>query len=72
MSNYSKNCLNRTKFSRWLRQVFSFLRVQPGFTLFILRFTEENDQQRALIEMQHFPGISRRPIRVSLATPKRY
>ena len=37
-----------------------------------IRFTEENDQQRALIEMQHFPGISRRPIRVSLATPKRY
>ncbi|XP_063408750.1 tRNA selenocysteine 1-associated protein 1-like [Mytilus trossulus] len=36
-----------------------------------IRFTEENDQQRALIEMQHFPGISRRPIRVSLATPKR-
>ncbi|VDI13011.1 Hypothetical predicted protein, partial [Mytilus galloprovincialis] len=37
-----------------------------------IRFTEENDQQRALIEMQHFPGISRRPIRVSLATPKRW
>ncbi|KAK3090710.1 hypothetical protein FSP39_013934 [Pinctada imbricata] len=36
-----------------------------------VRFTEETDQQRALIEMQHMNGIGKKPIRVSLATPKR-
>ncbi|KAJ8306582.1 hypothetical protein KUTeg_017127 [Tegillarca granosa] len=36
-----------------------------------VRFSEETDQQRALIEMQHMTGLGRRPIRVSLATPKR-
>ncbi|XP_046361634.1 tRNA selenocysteine 1-associated protein 1-like [Haliotis rufescens] len=36
-----------------------------------VRFSEETDQQRALIEMQHMTGIGRKPIRVSLASPKR-
>ncbi|XP_033737127.1 uncharacterized protein LOC117325196 isoform X15 [Pecten maximus] len=36
-----------------------------------VRFSEETDQQRALIEMQHMTGIGSKPIRVSLATPKR-
>nr|XP_034314708.1 tRNA selenocysteine 1-associated protein 1 isoform X1 [Crassostrea gigas] len=36
-----------------------------------VRFTEETDQQRALIEMQHMQGVGKKPIRVSLATPKR-
>ena len=36
-----------------------------------VRFSEETDQQRALIEMQHTSGIGRKPIRVSLATPRR-
>ncbi|XP_041360171.1 tRNA selenocysteine 1-associated protein 1-like [Gigantopelta aegis] len=35
-----------------------------------VRFSEETDQQRALIEMQHMTGIGRNPIRVSLAQPK--
>lgn len=34
-----------------------------------VRFTDQNDQQRALIEMQGF-FIGSRPIRVSVATPK--
>ena len=34
-----------------------------------VRFTDQNDQQRALIEMQGFM-IGTRPIRVSVATPK--
>ena len=37
-----------------------------------VRFSEETDQQRALIEMQHMTGIGRRPIKVGLAAPKRY
>lgn len=36
-----------------------------------VRFGEETDQQKALIEMQHTTGLGRNPIRVSLATPKR-
>uniref|UniRef100_A0A0B7BR73 tRNA selenocysteine-associated protein 1 n=1 Tax=Arion vulgaris TaxID=1028688 RepID=A0A0B7BR73_9EUPU len=36
-----------------------------------VRFSEENDQQRALIEMQHMTGLGRRPIKVSLASIKR-
>ncbi|OWF46042.1 tRNA selenocysteine 1-associated protein 1-like [Mizuhopecten yessoensis] len=36
-----------------------------------VRFSEETDQQRALIEMQHMTDIGTKPIRVSLATPKR-
>jgi len=36
-----------------------------------IRFSEENDQQRALIEMQHMTGLGRRPIKVSLASVKR-
>ncbi|KAH3696875.1 hypothetical protein DPMN_084355 [Dreissena polymorpha] len=36
-----------------------------------VRFAEETDQQKALIEMQHTVGIGRKPIRVSLATPKK-
>ncbi|BFZ16928.1 hypothetical protein BsWGS_19969 [Bradybaena similaris] len=36
-----------------------------------VRFSEESDQQRALIEMQHMTGLGRRPIRVSLASVKR-
>ncbi|KAL5021230.1 hypothetical protein ScPMuIL_000385 [Solemya velum] len=35
-----------------------------------VRFTEDADQQRALVEMQHMTGIGRKPIRVSMATPK--
>jgi len=37
-----------------------------------VRFAEETEQQKALIEMQHTTGIGRKPIRVSLATPKKY
>ncbi|XP_005107047.1 tRNA selenocysteine 1-associated protein 1 [Aplysia californica] len=36
-----------------------------------IRFSEEMDQQRALIEMQHMTGLGRRPIKVSLASIKR-
>ncbi|KAL8590438.1 hypothetical protein ACOMHN_011651 [Nucella lapillus] len=36
-----------------------------------VRFSEETDQQRALVEMQHMTGIGRRPIKVGLAAPKR-
>lgn len=36
-----------------------------------VRFTCEKDQQKALVEMQHYTGIGRKPIRVSLATPKK-
>ncbi|KAL4235634.1 hypothetical protein ACF0H5_004029 [Mactra antiquata] len=36
-----------------------------------VRFSEETDQQQALIEMQHTIGLGRKPIRVSLATPKK-
>ncbi|XP_074642375.1 tRNA selenocysteine 1-associated protein 1-like [Tubulanus polymorphus] len=35
-----------------------------------VRFTDEMEQQRALLEMQH-SLVGRKPIRVSLATPKR-
>ncbi|CAI9726980.1 selenocysteine 1-associated 1-like [Octopus vulgaris] len=35
-----------------------------------VRFTDESEQQKAMFEMQHV-SIGRRPIRVSLATPKR-
>lgn len=36
-----------------------------------VRFTDETEQQKALIEMHHFFGIGKKCIRVSLATPKR-
>ncbi|XP_064624981.1 tRNA selenocysteine 1-associated protein 1-like [Lineus longissimus] len=36
-----------------------------------VRFSEEVDQHRALLEMQHETGIGKKPLRVSLATPKR-
>ncbi|CAL1531130.1 unnamed protein product [Lymnaea stagnalis] len=36
-----------------------------------IRFSEESDQQRALIEMQHMTGLGRRPIKVSLASIKK-
>jgi len=36
-----------------------------------IRFSEETDQQRALVEMQHMTGLGRRPIKVSLASIKR-
>lgn len=36
-----------------------------------VRFSEETDQQKALIEMQHTIGLGRKPMRVSLATPKK-
>ena len=36
-----------------------------------VRFSEETDQQKALIEMQHTTGVGRKTIRVSLATPKK-
>lgn len=37
-----------------------------------VRFTNETDQQRALIEMQGFSGTNGKPLRISLATPKKY
>ena len=37
-----------------------------------VRFKDETDQQRALIDMQHFTGLGKKPIKVSMATPKRY
>ena len=36
-----------------------------------VRFSDEADQQKALIEMQHMTGIGRKPIRVGLAAPKK-
>lgn len=36
-----------------------------------VRFSEETEQQKALIEMQHTIGLGRKPIRVCLATPKK-
>jgi len=36
-----------------------------------VRFSEESDQQRALVEMQHMTGLGRRAIKVSLASVKR-
>ncbi|KAK7100934.1 tRNA selenocysteine 1-associated protein 1-like [Littorina saxatilis] len=36
-----------------------------------VRFSEETDQQRALVEMHHMTGIGHRPIKVSLAAPNR-
>lgn len=36
-----------------------------------VRFKDEADQQRALIDMQHFTGLGKKPIKVSMATPKR-
>ncbi|XP_053394621.1 tRNA selenocysteine 1-associated protein 1-like isoform X2 [Mercenaria mercenaria] len=36
-----------------------------------VRFSEETEQQKALIEMQHTIGLGRKPMRVSLATPKK-
>ncbi|BHF76751.1 tRNA selenocysteine 1-associated protein 1 [Sparganum proliferum] len=37
-----------------------------------VRFSSESDQDKALIEMQNFCGLGYKPIRVSLAIPKRY
>ena len=37
-----------------------------------VRFSDESEQQRALIEMQHMTGLGRRPIKVSLASIKKY
>lgn len=37
-----------------------------------VRFASEADQDRALIEMQNYSGLGYKPIRVSLAIPKRY
>ena len=37
-----------------------------------VRFSDEHEQQRALIEMQHMTGLGRRPIKVSLASIKKY
>lgn len=37
-----------------------------------VRFSSENDQDKALIEMQNHCGLGFKPIRVSLAIPKRY
>ncbi|RUS83341.1 hypothetical protein EGW08_008888 [Elysia chlorotica] len=36
-----------------------------------VRFSDEGEQQRALIEMQHMTGLGRRPIKVSLASIKK-
>ena len=35
-----------------------------------VRFTSQEEQQLALIEMQYFSGLGKKPIRVSLAVPK--
>lgn len=35
-----------------------------------VRFTEEYEQQQALLQMQNYTGLGGKPIRVSLATPK--
>lgn len=37
-----------------------------------VRFGDENEHTRALNEMQGATGCGGRPIRVSLATPKKY
>lgn len=49
--------------------VFDPRGLSKGFGF--VRFSEETEQQKALIEMQHSSGIGRKQIRVSLATPKR-
>jgi len=36
-----------------------------------VRFASETDQQTALIEMQGYSGVNKKPLRISLATPKR-
>jgi len=36
-----------------------------------VRFVSETDQQKALIEMQGYSGANQKPLRISLATPKR-
>lgn len=36
-----------------------------------VRFTSEGDQQKALVEMQHYTSMGGKPIRVSLATTKK-
>jgi len=36
-----------------------------------VRFATETDQQSALIEMQGYTRVNRKPLRISLATPKR-
>ncbi|PAA64708.1 hypothetical protein BOX15_Mlig007533g1 [Macrostomum lignano] len=36
-----------------------------------VRFTDEKDHKRAMTEMQNYPHLGRKPIRVSLAAPKR-
>jgi len=36
-----------------------------------VRFASETDQQTALIEMQGYSGANIKPLRISLATPKR-
>lgn len=37
-----------------------------------VRFAEESDQVKALIEMQNYKGLGSKPIRVAVANPKRY
>lgn len=37
-----------------------------------VRFLAESDMDKALIEMQNYCGLGYKPIRVSLAIPKRY
>lgn len=49
--------------------VFDNHGLSKGFGF--VRFSEETEQQKALIEMQHSSGIGKKQIRVSLATPKR-
>ena len=36
-----------------------------------VRFTSQEEQQLALIEMQYFSGLGKKPVRVSLAVPKK-
>ena len=35
-----------------------------------VRFSDENEMKRALVEMQGASGLGSKPIRVSVATPK--
>uniref|UniRef100_A0A8C4NP79 tRNA selenocysteine-associated protein 1 n=1 Tax=Eptatretus burgeri TaxID=7764 RepID=A0A8C4NP79_EPTBU len=37
-----------------------------------VRFAEENEQKKALGEMQGATGLGSRPVKISLATPKKY
>lgn len=55
--------------------MFNFLKLKTisfyrgyGF----VRFSDENEHRKAMIEMQGAVGCGSKPLRVSAATPKRY